>query len=47
MLILELDEIEAKVLLMLLQGIKLTSAEQRELCSVEAQLEAGVNHADN
>lgn len=47
MITLELDNDEAKVLLMLLHGVKLNSAEQRELGGVEASLEAQLEQENN
>jgi hypothetical protein len=47
MITLTIDNTEAKILLMLLQGIKLNSAEQRELCLVEATLKAEVKHENH
>jgi hypothetical protein len=44
MITIELDKDEARILLMLLQGVKLNSQEQRELMSLEAQLEQGITH---
>lgn len=47
MITIELDKEQANILLMLFRGVKLNSQEQRELFSVEAQIEAGLDNADN